>query len=237
MSSSPEHMSRPGDVAGLVARLRAGGGTAAICADCHAQLPSVSGVGLTAFDAAGRRFVLGTSGRLIDRIEDLQIRLDQGPCLTALAVQAPVLVECLADPEARRTWPRFTEEARRVGVAAVFAFPVLAGPDPVAVLNLCRDTPGPLPDDAYRSAVTFAAAAMTLLVDDLHLGGSAGTAVSIPAARAQQATGMVMGQATIGAVDALHRLRGDAFGRDVPLSDVVDEVLDGTLRYGPGLEA
>ncbi|WP_213003468.1 GAF domain-containing protein [Winogradskya consettensis] len=224
-----------GEVASLVMQLRAEGGTAALCGHCHHDIPSLSGVGLTVLASGGRRFVLGTSGLLIDQVEDLQIRLDQGPCLQALTVRAPVLVEDLADTQARRSWPQFAPEALRGGVAAVFAFPVLTGTLPVAILDLCRATAGPLPRYAYERAVTYAAAAAVLLVDDLpdkaHDGD--GAAVSIPAARTQEATGRVMGQAATDATDALHRLRAHAFDRHLPLGTVVNDVLDGTLRFEP----
>lgn len=224
-----------GEVASLVAQLRAEGGTAALCGRCHDDIPSLSGVGLTVLASGGRRFVLGTTGPLIDRVEDLQIRLDQGPCLHALTVRAPVLVEDLAAEQARRSWPQFAPEARRGGVAAVFAFPVLTGTQPVAILDLCRATPGPLPHHAYERAVTFAAAAAVLLVDDFsdETPDGDGATVSIPAARTQEATGRVMGQAGIDAADALHRLRVHAFDRHLPLGAVVDDVLDGTLRFEP----
>ncbi|MET0423790.1 MAG: GAF domain-containing protein [Actinoplanes sp.] len=229
--SRPGEFHQPDHAAALVAQLRAEGGTAAFCGCCHERIPSVSGVGLTMFATPGRRFVLGTSGLLIDEIEDLQIQLDQGPCVEAFTSRTPILVENLADAAARRSWPRFAPEALRAGVAAVFAYPVLAGAEPVAVLDLCRAGPGPLPDDDDRRARTFAVAASALLIDDLYEGDSAGAAVSSTAARTQQATGMVMGQATIGAGAALHRLRDDALDRDLPLSVVVNEVLAGRLRF------
>ncbi|MBB2949009.1 hypothetical protein FB565_008795 [Actinoplanes lutulentus] len=226
--TSPDEM---GGLPSLVTRLRAAGGTAALCSRCHERIPSVSGVGLTVFVSRARRFVLGTSGLLIDRVEDLQIRLDEGPCVEAFTSRQPVLVEHLADQDARQRWPRFADEALRAGVAAVFTFPVLAEDQPVAVLDLCRSSPGPLPGTAYAQATTFAAAASTLLVDDLNGGASAGATVSLSAARVQQATGMVMGQATTGAADALHQLRDHATHRDVSLAVVVDEVLAGMLRF------
>ena len=229
----PSAIDRPDEIALLVAQLRTESGTAALCGRCHERIPSVSGIGLTLFATRTRRFVLGTSGLLIEHAEDLQIRLDQGPCVEAFTNREPVLVEDLAGDDAVRRWPHFAAEALRVGVAAVFTFPVLADTAPVAVLDLCRSSPGPLPDGAYDQARLFAAAAATLLVDDLIGADNAGAEVSTLVARTQQATGMVMGQAAVNGTDALRRLRGHAFSHDIPLSAVVDEILAGILRFDP----
>ena len=224
----------PDHLASLISTLRDRGGTAALCAHCHTEIPTVSGVGLTVFALSSRRFVLGTSGPLIDQIEDLQISLDQGPCVNAVGDGTPVLVDDLASADATRRWPRFAAQALRRGVAAMFAFPVLVDAWPVAVLDLCRTTPGPLSEDDRRLAMTYASAAAVLMETTSTLAyNSAGAAVSVEVARTQQATGMVMGQATADATTALHQLRTNAFDRDLPLAAVVDEVLAGRLRFDP----
>ena len=217
----------------LITTLRAAGGTAALCAHCHTDIPTVSGVGLTLFAVTARRVVIGTSGRLIDEVEDLQITLDQGPCVDAVAAHARVLVDDLTGGLAVRRWPRFAARAVSRGVLAMFAFPVIVDARPVAVLDLCRSTPGPMSPHEQDRAAAYAAAAAVLMADDMRAGDSAGAAVSPEVARTQQATGMVMSQATADSATALHRLRTHAFHRGLPLAAVVDEVLVGSLRFDP----
>ncbi|MFI7602435.1 GAF domain-containing protein [Actinoplanes sp. NPDC049681] len=161
--TEPPRQDTPGE---LVTTLRAAGGITAVCGHCRASLDAMSGVGLTVFPGAARRFVLGTDGSLIDQIEDLQISLDQGPCLDSVRSRTPVLVENLADSGATVRWPAFTAEARHRGVAAMFAFPILVGGAPVAVLDLCRASPGPLSRCDHGRATSYAAAVAVLLVDD-----------------------------------------------------------------------
>ncbi|OJF13870.1 GAF and ANTAR domain-containing protein [Couchioplanes caeruleus] len=226
----PENGQHHDLVARLVAVLRATGGTAAVCTACHAVIPTVDGVGLTLFTTHAR-FVLGATGPLIEQIEDLQISLDQGPCLHAVHHRAPVLVDDLTPTDPR--WPAFASHARRRGVAAMFAFPVLLDDHPVAVLDLCRTTAGPLSDTDRRQATVYAAAAAVLLRADADADHGDGAVVSASAARTQQATGMVMHQAGIDAAAALHRLRTHAFDQNQDLAQVVTDVLTRRLRFDP----
>jgi hypothetical protein len=220
----------------LVTVLREAGGTPRLCAHCHDAVPTVSGIGLTVFPATATRFVLCTRGHLIDVVEDLQISLDEGPCVDAARSRAPVLADDLGAADAVRRWPRFAPQAHSEGVGAAFAFPVVIAGIPLAVLDLCRDRPGALSAADHELAVTYAAAAAVLLVDDAHRGpdgAGSGAAVGDQAARTQQATGVVMGRTGIDATAALHRLRRHALTHQVPLGDVVDDVLTGRLRLDP----
>lgn len=54
-------------------------------------------------------------------------------------------------------------DSRRRGVAAVFAFPVRAGRVTIGVLDLYRDTPGELTDEALPEAFGWADAAAEVL--------------------------------------------------------------------------
>ncbi|MGA5305893.1 GAF domain-containing protein [Nucisporomicrobium flavum] len=223
---------RTGELASV---LRAAGGVAAVCAHCRSSLDTISGVGLTMFTGTARRFVLSADGPLIDHVEDLQISLDQGPCLDSVHSREPVLVEDLAATEATVRWPAFSTQARQRGIAAMFAFPVFVGGTPVAVLDICRTSRGPLSRSDHDRATLYAAAVAVLLVEDAEPGAGspdhAGAAVPAAAARVQQATGMVMGQTGAGAAAALHRLRAYAFVQNRPVISVVDDVLDGRLRF------
>jgi len=221
-------------VAALVEALRALGGTVAICDALLTSMPGIDGVGLTVFTAAGR-FVVGTGGVHSEQVEDLQITLDQGPCMDAYRSGEPVLVSDLAGPEASRQWPGFAPHAMTAGLRGLFAFPVLIGRHPIAVLDLCRTLPGPLADSDHDQAALHAAAATILLHDDAHTrdAESQGAAVTAAVANLQQATGMIMVQANVDARTALHRLRGHAFTHGRPVRDVVAEVLDHRLRFDP----
>ncbi|MEU4557499.1 GAF and ANTAR domain-containing protein [Actinoplanes sp. NPDC023936] len=223
------------DASALVTELCAAGGTAALCQHCHTALDTVSGVGLTVFTGSAGRFVVGTDGILIDQIEDLQISLNQGPCLEAVRTCRPVLVDDLAAASATVRWPAFTVQARRHGVAAVFAFPVLVGGTALAVLDLYRTTAGPLPKDDHQQAAAYATAAAVLLTDDARARATAQDGASVPAgaARTQQALGMVMAQDGSDAAAALHRLRRHAADHNQSLAHIVDEILTGRLRLDP----
>jgi GAF domain-containing protein len=149
----------------LVAVLRAAG-IGALSRHCRTAIGTVSGVGLTVFPATAARFVVSTDGLLIDLIENLQICLGQGPGLEAVQTGQPVLVEDLAVAAATVRWPAFTGQARRHGVAAVFTFPVFVSGRALAVLDLCRASPGPLSEGDRDQAARYAGAAAVLLTEE-----------------------------------------------------------------------
>ncbi len=220
-------------VAQLVSALRSAGGTAAICRSCHTAVPGLCGVSLSITLTDGRRLLVGAVGGHSDRIEDLQTSLGEGPDGATWASRAPVLAPDLAGDAATALWPRFAASAMASGVHAIFAFPVLVGRTPQAVLGLYRDSTGPLADAGYRSAADHAAAAGTLLLDDARADSDddPGATLADDAALVQQATGMVMARLGVGAIDALHHLRAHAHDEGQPVTDVAHDLVSGTVRF------
>ncbi|KUL32610.1 GAF and ANTAR domain-containing protein [Actinoplanes awajinensis] len=233
MTGSPP----PDEVGRLVVRLRAAGGTEAVCQHCRASIGTPTGVGLTMFAGPEGWFLASHAGELADEVEDLQISLAQGPGVEAARTLRPVLVGDLTAASAAGRWPDFAPRARDQGVAAVFAFPVLSADHPVAVLDLCRAEPGPLSDDDQGTASRYAAATALLLLDDLlRAEPQSGAELPVEAARTQQAVGMVIAQIHADAPAAMRRLRGHAEDRRQSLSEVVEDVLSGRLRFERGLD-
>jgi hypothetical protein len=75
-------------------------------------------------------------------IVDLQVRLEQGPCLDASATSAPVLHD-LRDcaPAAGRAWAMFRGEALRAGMSAILRLPQIFDSVPMGCLDLYRGRP------------------------------------------------------------------------------------------------
>lgn len=214
----------------LVEAMRALGGTSALCAALKTELVDVDGVGLTLF-TADDRIVLAVAGTLIDQVEDLQISLDQGPCLYAFQSRVPVLVADLGEAAMIRQWPGFAPRAVAAGIRAVFAFPVLLHGQPIAALDLCRARPGPLSEQDQDAALAYAGAAAMLLQDDVASGNGGGASIGRDTALLLQATGVVMEQAGVDSDTALHRLRRHALDHHQPVADVVTDVLVYRLRF------
>ncbi|MFC4857860.1 GAF and ANTAR domain-containing protein [Actinophytocola glycyrrhizae] len=206
-----------------------------LCAECLAVLP-VSGVGVALMTADGPSGVVlaATDGRA-RQLEELQFALTEGPCVVASNSGSPVLQPDLAAAGSAR-WPRFGAAALDAGVHAVFAFPLRVGAIRVGVLDLYRDTPGPLTAPELADALAFADAATSVV---LHLQDHAGHGSDDPAltgpidsqAKVHQATGMITIQLGVSLAEALLRLRAHAYASGQTVSAVAADVVDRRLRF------
>ena len=233
MTASPVSPVPTGPIGPLLAALREQGGTSTVCAWLMAALPTIDGAALTVF-TAGSRVVVATAGIGGDQAEDLQITVGEGPCLDAVHSTQPVLADDLTDAAARQRWPSYAPQAVAAGFPAAFAFPVLLDSEVIAVMNLFRDTPGPLSRDEQTETLLYTQAAAALLTDDVTAGGSeTGARLDPSVAQLQEATGIVMVQAGVDADAALHLIRRYAFDHARPPADIVVDILARDLRFGP----
>jgi hypothetical protein len=181
-----------------------------------------------------------------EQLAELQLTLGEGPAQDAQASAAPVLVADLEADEPRLRWPAFTPGARRLGVAAVFAFPLTIGAIRGGVMGLYRDSPGPLTGEQFGECLILADAATVFLLDDadgdLAHGSSGvnGRALDLwppdlarHRAQIDQATGMLTVQLGVSAAEAYVRLRAYAYAKDQRLADVARDIVARRLRLDP----
>jgi hypothetical protein len=195
---------------------------------------SGSGAGMSVMAEDGVRGVTAASDPTAERLEDLQFVFGEGPCIDAFEARRPVLVPDVTDAAAHR-WPVYTSGVHDLGVRAVFAFPLQVGAARLGVLEVFRSRHGPLTADELGQALTFADAAVTVLLD--------GQAVAPPGAAAPgvaeavdsgaelfQAQGMVTVQLGVTLADALARIRARAYADDRPLREVARDIVARRLR-------
>ena len=96
------------------------------------------------------------------RFERLQTELADGPCLVAYRTGNAVAA---ADLHGESRFPHFAPRALEEGLRAVFAFPMRHGDERLGALDLYRDTPGELDDDAMSAAQTLADVAAAYLLN------------------------------------------------------------------------
>jgi ANTAR domain len=230
---------------GLVAEHAALAGRRVSVADVCAVVvrsAQVSGAWVTASNAGGPDFVLCVTDSVAEQLAELQLMLGEGPCFDVLASAAPVLAADLGEEESGRRWPGFAPQAGRLGVAAVFAFPLMIGVIRAGVMGLYRSAPGPLVAGSFGDGLLLADAATVLLLDGLHDGadGADGTVGPVLDGQAQelvlrraeidQATGMLTVQLSVSAGEAFARLRAYAYAHDQRLADVAHEIVARRLR-------
>jgi hypothetical protein len=205
-----------------------------LCEALIAALP-VDGAGVALMSSAGHAGLLVASDESATAMEDLQQVLGEGPCLDASRNGRPVLLPDLVATGSSR-WPEFTSSAADAGVAAIFAFPLQVGAIRLGVLDLYRQTTGPLDNLELAEALDFASAATTILLDLQH-GAPPGELHPLLAEVADghreihQATGMVSVQAAVGLTEALLLIRAHAYAADRSLFDIAGDVVHRRLNF------
>ncbi|MEZ0076508.1 GAF and ANTAR domain-containing protein [Planotetraspora sp. GP83] len=187
------------------------------------------------------------------QVMEAHATVGEGPAITALADQRPVLAPDLADPETLRRWPVFAPAALEAGAQALFALPMMLGAISVGVLEISRARAGWLSPDDLADALTFAHIA--LLVHIQHSHGANGALSGMPAthaslidgalidgaslergtgehwAQVHQATGMIAVQSGVDLRTAFVQLRAHAFAADRSLLQVAADVVARRLRF------
>jgi hypothetical protein len=226
---------RVAEILSVIAERGEGAPPVRLCVECLSALP-VSGVGMALMTEDGPSgVVLAATDERARQLEELQFALGEGPCVEASGSGRPVLQPDLAAAGSAR-WPRFGATVLDAGVRAIFAFPLRVGAVRVGVLDLYRDTPGPLIAVDLADALAFADAALVVV---LHLQdhgehGAADAALSGPIdsqAVVHQATGMITIQLGISLAEALLRLRGHAYATGQTVSALAADVVDRRLSF------
>jgi hypothetical protein len=158
-------------------------------------------------------------------LEDAQFELGQGPSVDAGTSGVLVAVPDLGPAGAR--WPMFALAAARLGVGAIFAFPLRIGAIRLGTLTAYRVEPGPLAVATVADAAALANAVTGLL---LRPAGEPGDGEH--RARVHQASGMISIQLGVPVAEALLRLRAHAYRHARPITDVADDVVARRLRFG-----
>ena len=220
---------------GDVASERGGSLTRSLCVAC-AEATDVSGVGLALMSDRGHDGLVAATDGPATVMEELQFGLGEGPCVDASSSGRPVLQPDLRHSGPQR-WPGFAPAALEAGIAAIFALPLQVGPIRLGVLDLYRDTPGPLTAEQLTDALAYAdgAAIMLLRLQQSHpVDGELHPDLidaSHDLAEVHQATGMVAVQASMGLGDALLLLRAHAFSSGRNVLAVANEVLQRQIRF------
>lgn len=206
-----------------------------LCISATSSVP-VSGAGVALMTPAGHGGTLAATDGPAATMENLQHTLGEGPCLNAFHDRRPVLEHDLARAGAR--WPGFAPAATASGIAAIFAFPLQIGAIRLGVLDLYRDTPGPLDSLQLAEALNYAAAATTILLDLQHETPLDGLHPQLAEAadghrEIHQATGIISVQASVGMNDALLLLRARAYSEERPLRELAVDVVARRVTFHP----
>ena len=205
-----------------------------LCKAVVSMVPA-SGAAISLFTNAGPAGIVAASDARAATVEELQFTLGESPGWDAYEARAPVLAPDLAGSDAR-LWPGYAPSALEHGFRAVFAFPLSVGSARLGVLDIYRERPTSLDEDAFAFALAFCAAATANLLDGQEQAGSGATPLGFDdALDAQyaiyQAQGMVKTQLGVSVQEAMSRMRAYAYANDLGLAQVARDVVARTLNF------
>jgi hypothetical protein len=183
----------------------------------------------------GRPLTIASSDGYANMLDQLQYRLEQGPCLTTLHTGEVVIDDGVDDGQ---RWPLYRMQGRSAGLGVSLSVPVSHDAEVLAALNLYSRTPRSFTvverDRAQRFADRAAGgvalavrmAQRAELTDDLQ-AALAGRAVI------DQALGIVMGQRRCSADEAFGVLREVSQTTNIKLREVAVRLVTVTSGQPP----
>lgn len=180
----------------------------------------------------GELRVMSSSSVVMRDLELIELQADDGPCVEAYRSGEAILNQDLADVEER--WPRFTPAAAAAGFGSVSAIPMRLRGATIGALNLLRTARAPLGAvelSAARAMVDVATIAVLqhqASVDAQVLNAQLNSALD-SRVLLEQAKGMLAERAGIEVDEAFAWLRSHARNRNLRLSTLAQDVLDGKV--------
>ena len=170
----------------------------------------------------GRPLTVACSDPVTSRVDQVQYRLDDGPCLHAMRDGELVRIEDTADQE---QWPVFESEAAAAGIRSCLALPLMAGCESVGALNLYARAASAFGDEETRRAESFAENASGALALARRLASYTALNEQLRASMASrslidQAMGIVMAREQCTQARAFEILRTVSQNTNVKLRDL-----------------
>lgn len=199
-----------------------------------ASLLGAVGAGAMLADDDGKLHFVATSDEVLGQLEQLQIELDEGPCLQAYRTCDPVVAADLSE-DAR--FPRFGPRAVQVGMRAVHSFPMHISGAAVGALNVYTDEPSDLSEEAIGLGRTFADIATIYVIHDRDLSEREQMTADLQKALdsrvvIEQAKGFLAAKCEVDPGPAFELIRQHARSNHLRAREVARAVLDGDLSPG-----
>lgn len=172
-----------------------------------------------------------TSQQMLD-IEELEISLEQGPCLEAYLTGEQVLTEDLQ--RCRDRWPEFTPRIIDLGMRSAAAFPLRLRDDRIGALNMYRSEPRAFPSDEVRLGQALADIAAVGILQERAVFAAERRSEQLQRALdsrvlTEQAKGVLVERHGMPPRAAFELLRRHARNNNRKLRDVCRDLMDGEL--------
>lgn len=196
------------------------------------EILEVEAAGVMVASPGGDLRVMASSSETMRMLELFELQAQEGPCLDSYRIGQPVVNPDLSIDDGR--WPRFCSAALAAGFASVQALPMRLRGTIIGALNLFHSAPGEMPRadvDAAQALADIATiailqhrAAIEAKVIHDQLNHALNSRVVI-----EQAKGVVSERSDVSMESAFSTLRSHARSRNLRLSDVARDVIEGTL--------
>ena len=187
-------------------------------------VPGAEDAGITLV-TRGRGFQSrAATSELPKRIDDLQHRLNDGPCVQAIWKHETVLV---ADMTTESRWPLFAPEATRLGARSMLAFQLYTTEHTMGALNLHSSEANAFDDDAVSIGSTLATHAAIALIASQREEQFRDALASRDIIG--QAKGMLMQRYSIDADEAFAILTRQSQHTNIPVHEVALNIIE----HGP----
>lgn len=179
-----------------------------------------------------------SSDPLAAACDEVELAVDDGPCLDALETGLVMLVD---DLDAEDRWPAWTRTARAAGFRSSGGFPVHLRSQAAVAVNVYRPGPGPWDRDSLVRADVYAqqlGRVVDLCLDLREANGRRHALEDALAAQASidQAVGAIMATKHCDASAAFAMLIAAARDGRSDLSDVAVQILEELVERRPGGE-
>ncbi len=196
------------------------------------ELLDASAAGLLLADAHGTLHLMAATDEAIELVEIFQLQKNEGPCLDCFRAGEPILVPDLASADDR--WPGFAPVARAAGFRAAHALPLRLRGATLGALNLFHSEPGHLARPDLTTAQALADLATIAILQHRQAREAQALTDQLRAAlesriTIEQAKGVLAERAGVDVSEAFARLRRYARDSQRLLSDVAEDIVDGTL--------
>jgi GAF domain-containing protein len=195
-------------------------------------VPGAVGAGATLVDARGRKRSSGATDERVEKADDLQYRLNEGPCLAATAARQLIRLD---DIERDRRWPRWATGAAQLGLRAAMSAPLVAGTEALGALKVYAEQPGTFDGRSEQLLTMFAAQAAILVAnmqsyENAHrLSDGLRTAIRSRDV-VSMAKGVLMGREVVDEDTAFGLLVARADQSGTTLSEAARAVVDSAVR-------
>lgn len=196
-----------------------------------AAIPGADGAGVTLLED-GRADTVVASAPFVRDVDDIQYRLGEGPCITAVRERKPQRSGSLGG-EPR--WPRFGPRVGRLGVHSALSVPLMLPDQLVGALNVYARSREAFDEDAQQIGMRFAGPAAVSVLNAQVLSRSRRLASQLSEALTSrttidQAIGIVMSRTGASAEEAFDRLRMISQRDNVKLAVVARNLVDEAVR-------